>query len=167
MHSRIVSLFGGASLILIACGGDEESSGLQCMGNELSLPGRADDPCSQSSAVCVAAGGKAYAKCIGGKWSQKCDCVMQPSSSPTTTSMNMPATAAAVCGDGQITAPIEACDKTNLNGASCQSLGYSGGTLLCSATNCTYDTIMCRMTMPSSGAGMGGGAGLGGGAARR
>lgn len=53
-----------------------------------------------------------------------------------------------VCGDGQIQAPEEACDRANLNGASCQSLGYSaGGTLLCNPSTCTYDTIMCRMTV--------------------
>lgn len=53
----------------------------------------------------------------------------------------------AVCGDSIITAPIEACDRTNLNGATCLSLGYAGGgVLLCNPTSCHYDTIMCRMS---------------------
>lgn len=164
MFPRTLGLVAAASLLLAACGGDE-SSGPACTGTELSVPGQANDPCPQDNAACVAAGGKAYAMCMDGKWSKKCDCVTQTSTGSTAGQMSMPAMAQAICGDGQITAPTEACDKTNLNGATCQSLGFSGGgTLLCNPTTCNYDTIMCRMTVAtSSGAGTSGGAGMGGG----
>jgi len=46
-----------------------------------------------------------------------------------------------VCGNGVIETG-EDCDGTNLGGASCTSLGFSGGTLSCSST-CTYDTSAC------------------------
>jgi hypothetical protein len=45
------------------------------------------------------------------------------------------------CGNGNIDGS-EQCDGANLNGSTCQSLGYGGGTLACSGT-CTYDTSAC------------------------
>jgi hypothetical protein len=45
------------------------------------------------------------------------------------------------CGDGLI-GPGEQCDGTNFAGSTCLSLGFSGGTLLCSAT-CRLDTSSC------------------------
>src|SRR5262245_55709676 len=54
---------------------------------------------------------------------------------------------ASVCGNGKIEAPGESCERNNLQGASCQSLGYNGGgVLLCNPATCTFDTLMCRMT---------------------
>ncbi len=44
------------------------------------------------------------------------------------------------CGDG-ILQDNEQCEGSNLNGKSCQDLGYSGGTLQCS--NCRFDTSGC------------------------
>jgi hypothetical protein len=74
----------------------------------------------------------------------------------------------AVCGDLTVTPPTESCDRTNLNGATCQSLGFGGGgTLLCNSTTCMYDTIMCRMTTGMTTGGTTGGAGMSGGAAGR
>jgi hypothetical protein len=46
-----------------------------------------------------------------------------------------------VCGDALVNG-LEACDGTNLSGATCQSLGLGGGTLACSAS-CTFDTSGC------------------------
>ena len=46
-----------------------------------------------------------------------------------------------VCGNGVVETG-EACDGGNLNGATCQSLGFSGGTLACSGS-CTFDTSGC------------------------
>jgi formylglycine-generating enzyme required for sulfatase activity len=47
------------------------------------------------------------------------------------------------CGDGDTDAAEgEECDGTDLNGQSCQSLGYTGGTLACGA-GCRYDTGGC------------------------
>jgi hypothetical protein len=45
------------------------------------------------------------------------------------------------CGDGAIDAG-EACDGTNLDGASCDSLGFAEGALACTA-ECTFDTTDC------------------------
>jgi formylglycine-generating enzyme required for sulfatase activity len=47
------------------------------------------------------------------------------------------------CGDGTVQeGGGEACDGGNLNGQTCQSLGYTGGTLACGA-GCTYDVSGC------------------------
>lgn len=45
------------------------------------------------------------------------------------------------CGDGAIN-PGEQCDWPELGGATCETMGSSGGQLLCAA-GCTYDTRMC------------------------
>src|SRR6056297_2240069 len=47
------------------------------------------------------------------------------------------------CGDG-IVEGTEECDGDNMDGNSCTSLGYDGGTLGCQ--NCTYDTSDCYET---------------------
>ena len=50
-----------------------------------------------------------------------------------------------VCGDGKAEGS-EICDGADLKGATCQSLGFLGGTLRC-GPNCTYDFSTC--TSPS------------------
>lgn len=47
------------------------------------------------------------------------------------------------CGNGIQDSPGEECDKTDLAGESCTSLGYEGGTLSCQPDNCTFDTRLC------------------------
>ncbi|HVJ20760.1 MAG TPA: DUF4215 domain-containing protein, partial [Polyangiaceae bacterium] len=47
----------------------------------------------------------------------------------------------ASCGDGMV-APDEECDGDNLLDATCESLGFTDGTLACSA-NCSLDTSDC------------------------
>ncbi len=47
----------------------------------------------------------------------------------------------ATCGNGVID-PGESCDGANLGGATCQSLGFTGGTLACSSS-CAYNTSGC------------------------
>jgi hypothetical protein len=46
-----------------------------------------------------------------------------------------------VCGDGIVNS-TEACDGANLNGATCSSQGFGGGTLACGGS-CAYDTSGC------------------------
>lgn len=46
-----------------------------------------------------------------------------------------------LCGDGVATGD-EACDVADLEGATCDSLGYGTGTLAC-ASDCTFDTTGC------------------------
>ena len=47
------------------------------------------------------------------------------------------------CGDGDVQEPDdETCDGGDLNGQTCQSLGFTGGELTC-ASDCTYDMSAC------------------------
>lgn len=48
----------------------------------------------------------------------------------------------AACGDGSVNLPGELCDGTDLDGNSCTSLGFLGGTLGCTA-GCALDTSAC------------------------
>ncbi|MDD5012400.1 MAG: LamG domain-containing protein [Candidatus Nanoarchaeia archaeon] len=52
-----------------------------------------------------------------------------------------------ICGNG-ISEPGEFCDSPDLDGATCQSLGFMSGTLDCSAS-CSYNTSQC-VSVPSS-----------------
>jgi len=52
-----------------------------------------------------------------------------------------------LCGNN-ILETSELCDRQDLNGQSCESLGYSGGTLLCNS-RCTFDTALCVSSQPS------------------
>jgi len=61
------------------------------------------------------------------------------------------------CGDGILNGNEE-CDGSDLDGKTCRSLGFSSGTLSCSAT-CEFDTSLC--TRRSSGGGSGGSSGGG------
>lgn len=47
-----------------------------------------------------------------------------------------------ICGNGDLDEG-EACDTSNLNGKTCVTQGYFGGTLACSST-CTFDTSACQ-----------------------
>ncbi|HDP36736.1 MAG TPA: hypothetical protein ENN27_02525, partial [Candidatus Atribacteria bacterium] len=51
------------------------------------------------------------------------------------------------CGDGVIQSDEE-CDGDNLGGATCVSLGFSGGILSC-RNDCTFDISSCVVTAPS------------------
>ncbi|MEM6993039.1 MAG: DUF4215 domain-containing protein [Myxococcota bacterium] len=50
---------------------------------------------------------------------------------------------AATCGDGVLQMGIETCDGTNVAGATCTSLGYSGGQLACVEGGCQLDESAC------------------------
>jgi hypothetical protein len=55
-----------------------------------------------------------------------------------------------ICGDGVVNG-LEACDRYDLSGATCASLGYAGGGLLrCSPSTCNYDVSMC-LSQPNFG----------------
>jgi hypothetical protein len=51
-------------------------------------------------------------------------------------------TGAPVCGNGVVDLG-EQCDGAQLNGISCNDLGYAGGTLGCDPITCTYDASAC------------------------
>lgn len=50
----------------------------------------------------------------------------------------------AVCGDGLIREGVEACDGSNLDGSTCQSLGLRAGTLACAGGCGTFDLSGCE-----------------------
>jgi hypothetical protein len=54
---------------------------------------------------------------------------------------------APVCGDGVVEFP-EKCEAGVPLGATCQSLGFSGGTLACNTTTCAYNTSGCTSCRP-------------------
>ena len=54
------------------------------------------------------------------------------------------------CGDGLINQAGEQCEGTNLNGQSCQSLGFISGTITCSAA-CTFDVTACVVEVCNDG----------------
>jgi hypothetical protein len=56
------------------------------------------------------------------------------------------------CGDNQIGAG-EDCEGANLGGATCQSLGFEGGTLAC-GPGCLFDTTDCGCVPPTCGNGV-------------
>lgn len=68
------------------------------------------------------------------------------------------------CGNGIID-PGEQCDGANLNNQTCQTLGWTSGTLTCSGI-CMFDTSGCSNPGPGPGPGPGGGGGGGGGRPR-
>ncbi|PKN24768.1 MAG: hypothetical protein CVU65_10825 [Deltaproteobacteria bacterium HGW-Deltaproteobacteria-22] len=47
-----------------------------------------------------------------------------------------------VCGDGVISSPTEQCEGADLDGETCESQGFSSGTLSCD-TECRFDTTGC------------------------
>lgn len=60
-----------------------------------------------------------------------------------------------VCGDGVVDT-AEQCDGSNLNGASCSSRGFAGGTLSCSAA-CEFEVSACTAGSSGGSSGSGGG----------
>ncbi|MFH2006959.1 MAG: DUF4215 domain-containing protein [bacterium] len=60
-----------------------------------------------------------------------------------------PSSCSPICGDGQVYGG-EQCDGGNLNGVSCLTLGFTGGTLSCSGS-CTFVTSGCTSTTCGNG----------------
>lgn len=58
------------------------------------------------------------------------------------------------CGDGMIQSG-ESCDGSDLNGQSCSTQGFSGGTISCNS-DCTFNTSQCTSAPPGGGGGGGG-----------
>ncbi|UCF68194.1 MAG: hypothetical protein JSV80_02515 [Acidobacteriota bacterium] len=55
--------------------------------------------------------------------------------------------ASGVCGDG-VKGPGETCDGSDLGGQSCESLGFTGGSLACAEDCQSFDTSGCRVDGP-------------------
>lgn len=82
------------------------------------LPGGGGQPCTSSTNCCAGTGA-----CTGGRPSRRV-CLSN-----------------SICGDEVQESP-EDCDGTDLDGSTCQSLGFDSGTLECTAS-CTFDTTGC------------------------
>jgi hypothetical protein len=54
------------------------------------------------------------------------------------------------CGNGLLEV-YERCERADLNGATCRSLGYGSGELRCNVTTCEFDTIRCIMYVAGAG----------------
>ncbi len=67
--------------------------------------------------------------------------------------INVTATVLSICGDG-VAEWDEQCDGVDLNGQTCEGLGYTGGTLSCS-DSCTFYVSDCITYVPPSGGGGG------------
>ncbi len=76
------------------------------------------------------------------------------SCNPTTCTFDTSACGA--CGDGIVQSPREECDGSDLADATCEALGYSGGTVSCAA-NCQLDTNACEGEPADPGMSGGGG----------
>ncbi|WP_146155571.1 hypothetical protein [Enhygromyxa salina] len=61
-------------------------------------------------------------------------------------------TGAGVCGDGVVDIG-EQCDGLDLNGFTCEDLGYATGQLGCDPVTCTYDAAACMTDMDGGGSG--------------
>ena len=49
-----------------------------------------------------------------------------------------------MCGDGELQSDYEECEESSLFGATCESLGYYGGTLACVNETCVYNLTDCE-----------------------
>lgn len=134
------------SAMAAGCGSDSSAGGPACTEGERSQPDSPSDPCPQVGTGCAAEGKKAVAMCLAdGTWDQ---CLCDPNSGG--------GLGAGACGNG-VREGAEQCDGADLGGASCNTLGYAGGTLVCDAASCTYDQSLC--TSQSTGGSGGGGNG--------
>jgi hypothetical protein len=75
-------------------------------------------------------------------------------------SVSVSASVPSTCGNGVVDAG-EQCDGSNLNGQTCASQGFSGGTLSCTAS-CAFDTAQCTSRTRVSPAVVSGGGDRGG-----
>ena len=85
---------------------------------------------------------------IAARWRRKTIAAAVMVAAVATVGTAVPATAAqppgkpaSFCGNG-IVEKNEQCDQSNLNGGTCQSVGFAGGSLSCGA-NCQFDTSRC------------------------
>lgn len=126
------------------CGKDDES-------NSGAFMDSTDDSGEAGTAADSADGG------TGANTSGETDTITDSDSATTDPGMDLPAGGESSgndssgnpgCGDGVITPP-EQCDGNDLDGYTCETLGYTGGgTLACDPVTCTLDTSNC---IPGSG----------------
>jgi len=147
---RVVAIFAGLAVVGAACTTEDDESSLS--GSQSASQSTSDSSGGSSGANVTTT--DAPASSSGGEVSTSEPSTTGPN--PTTTD---PTTGSGTttgdttsgttgntggCGDGVINGN-EQCDGANLNGFTCEALGNAGGTLLCDAVTCTFDTQMCEV----------------------
>lgn len=121
-----VQLFFVLSSLLAACNAQVKAS--DSCGDNFLDPGEECDGSDLGGLDCLAVGGydpEAQLTC-------NADCTLHR------------AACGSFCGDGTVDVENgEVCDNNFLNGQSCQSLNFLGGTLACHNASCTFDTSGC------------------------
>jgi hypothetical protein len=110
--------------------------------------------CRKGRCKCLPGFKKCGKKCVDMKTNPahcgSCDVACQPGETCVAGVCRTPQQPGAVCGNGVVEAG-EQCDGANLNGQTCQSLGFTGGTLACGA-GCTFNTAGCTSAVCGNGA---------------
>jgi hypothetical protein len=105
----------------------------RCGDGVINQPGEVCDGADLGGKTCVDVG------FLGGTLACHADCTLDASSC-----VGVP-----FCGDGVINRPDEECDRSDLGGRTCESLGLGGGTLAC-ASNCRLQTAGCASSGAAS-----------------
>jgi hypothetical protein len=93
--------------------------------------------CHFDTSQCVAA-----AVCGNGTLEADEECDRGPENSDTLPDACRTTCKRSFCGDGVIDS-FEDCEGKNLNGETCSTLGYDGGSLRCDAEECEFDDERC------------------------
>jgi cysteine-rich repeat protein len=109
---------------VIAC--DDKGNQVKACGDGVVAEGEACDPGATLTVTCESLGYH------GGAPACAADCTLDLSECE----------AAGRCGDGEVDTPAEDCEGPNLNGQSCQGLGFTGGALSC-GDDCVFDVSAC------------------------
>jgi hypothetical protein len=118
-----------ASLLIIGCGGSSDAGGgsSSFCGDAALAGGELCDGANLAGESCASRG------FTGGTLACAANCLTFDTSA---------CTSAPVCEDGVITGS-EVCDGPNLDGESCVTQGFTGGTLACAANCLAFDTSAC------------------------
>jgi len=141
------------TVIPAGCGDDEMEGGFSSMPNSAGSESMTDSsgaatmlpPTSSASSGSASAEGEdstSEAITTSGSTSGGSTSAGETGPESTTQDPTNNTTNPGMCGNGTLDAN-EQCDGGNLNGFTCESLGNTGGTLLCDGVTCTFDTSMC------------------------
>lgn len=132
---RSFVLFGGVGLLAFGCGGDTSTTSTTNVETT-------DADSSSGGVVSLTETGMPETSSDGSTTDVDTSTGPGPESSSSDDGASSSSSdGAATCGDG-IVSGSEDCDGVDLGGATCASIGMTGGTLAC-ADDCTFDTSAC------------------------